>query len=161
MKKNIYKNKKNIYKKIIVKNKKIYYKYDLIEEYISGIKLFGSEVKSLRLNKANISEAFCQIQNGEIFVFNLHIPNYSFNKNFIISTKRKRKLLLKKKEIIKIYKKIKKFKLTIAVKKIFFSKIGLVKLNICLVKGKKIYDKRETIKKKELNIFLNRNFKKK
>ncbi len=141
-----------------LKNKKAFYNFVFIEKYIAGLKLLGHEVKSIKNNNANLNNSFCKVLKKEIFLFNFYIKQLStFNKN---STDRKRKilLLLKKKEIIKISEAVKKFSLNIIPEKIFLNKKGLIKLVIHLAKSKNKYDKRELIKKKEVEILSSKNF---
>ncbi|WP_185882591.1 SsrA-binding protein SmpB [Blattabacterium cuenoti] len=146
-------------------NKKAKFYYHLLEEYIAGIQLFGSEVKSIRKNKVNITESFCKIINHELYSINIYIEQYqtaNHNTTIQYDNNRKRKLLLTKHELKKIQKKLTNSGsgLTIIPFKLFFSKTGYAKLKIFIAKGKKIYDKREIIKKrdwlknkKSINIF--------
>ncbi|AEU09422.1 SsrA-binding protein SmpB [Blattabacterium sp. (Cryptocercus punctulatus) str. Cpu] len=131
-------------------NRKARFQYNFIEEYTAGIQLFGTEVKSIRQNKANITESFCQIKNGELYSINMYISEYKFGTTWNHSSRRERKLLLTKKELIKIEKKLKVPGLTIIPNKLFFSKTGYVKIQIFLAKGKKIYDKRKSIKNRDM-----------
>ncbi|AWU39367.1 SsrA-binding protein [Blattabacterium punctulatus CPU2] len=131
-------------------NRKARFQYNFIEEYTAGIQLFGTEVKSIRQNKANITESFCQIKNGELYSINMYISEYKFGTTWNHSSRRERKLLLTKKELIKIEKKLKVPGLTIIPNKLFFSEKGYVKIQIFLAKGKKIYDKRKSIKNRDL-----------
>ncbi|WP_185862341.1 SsrA-binding protein SmpB [Blattabacterium cuenoti] len=130
-------------------NRKARFQYHFIEHYMAGIQLFGTEVKSIRQNKVNIMDSFCQIKNGELYSINMYIAEYKFGTNWNHSIRRERKLLLKKKELIKIYKKLKNTGLTIIPIELFFNDKGYVKLRIVLAKGKKIYDKREFLRKKD------------
>jgi len=130
-----------------IKNRRASFEYEFIEEYVAGIQLLGTEIKSIRQNKANISESFCQMKNGELYAINIYISEYRANLNHIPN--RSRKLLLKKKELIKISKKSEKSGLTIIPNKLFINQKGYAKLQIFLAKGRKIYDKREVIKKRE------------
>ncbi|WP_185874044.1 SsrA-binding protein SmpB [Blattabacterium cuenoti] len=130
-------------------NRKARFQYHFLENYIAGIQLFGPEVKSIRQNKVNITESYCQIKNGELYSINMYIAEYQNNKFLNSKNRRERKLLLTKKELIKIEKKLKIPGLTIIPIKLFFSKKGYVKVKICLAKGKTIYDKREYIRKRD------------
>ncbi|WP_185872931.1 SsrA-binding protein SmpB [Blattabacterium cuenoti] len=132
-------------------NKKAKFYYYLLEEYIAGIKLFGAEVKSIRKNKVNITDSFCKIINHELYSINIYIEKYqTSNQNtYQYENNRKRKLLLTKHELNRIQKKLKNSELTIIPFKLFFSKTGYAKLKIFIAKGKKIYDKREIIKKRD------------
>ena len=134
--------------KIISKNRKAHFNYFFTEYYEAGISLFGSEVKSLRNGKANISESYAFDNKGEIFLVNSHIPSYkesSYNDHF---PNRNRKLLLKKKEINNLIGKINREGFTLIPTKLYFKK-GKAKVEIALAKGKKRYDKRQVIKKRD------------
>ncbi|HEX9232761.1 MAG TPA: SsrA-binding protein SmpB [Blattabacteriaceae bacterium] len=133
--------------KICINNRKASFEYEFIEEYIAGIQLLGTEIKSIRQNKASLSESFCKIKNGELYAINIYISEYRADVNHLPN--RDRKLLLKKKELIKISKKSEKSGLTIIPNKLFINQKGYAKLQIFLAKGRKIYDKREVIKKRE------------
>ncbi|BBA17177.1 SsrA-binding protein [Blattabacterium cuenoti] len=130
-------------------NRKARFRYHLIEYYISGIQLFGTEVKSIRQNKVSIMESFCQMRNGELYSINMYIAEYKFGTNWNHSSKRERKLLLKKQELIRIDKKLKNPGLTLIPIELFFNDKGYIKMKIALAKGKKIYDKRESLRKKD------------
>ncbi|WP_347568070.1 SsrA-binding protein SmpB [Peloplasma aerotolerans] len=134
--------------KIIVQNKKARHDFFIEETYEAGIKLLGSEIKSIRLGKVQINDAFVTIKDGEAFVHNMHIAKYDFSSIFNHEETRPRKLLLHKKEIIKLFSKIKEQGYTIIPLKLYL-KEGLCKLEIGLAKGKKDYDKRETLKERD------------
>lgn len=134
--------------KIIVQNKKARHDFFIEETYEAGIKLLGSEIKSTRLGKVQINDAFVTIKDGEAFVHNMHIAKYDFSSFFNHEETRPRKLLLHKKEIIKLFSKIKEQGYTIIPLKLYL-KEGLCKLEIGLAKGKKDYDKRETLKERD------------
>jgi len=136
--------------KLITKNKKAYYNYFLESFIEAGIELKGTEVKSIYLGNVRIDEAFIVFQKNEAFIINMHIAKYEFGNIWNLETDRKRKLLLHKKEIIKLEHHIKKEKLTIIPTKIYFTH-GKIKLEIATGKGKKLFDKREIIKKRDLN----------
>lgn len=135
--------------KINIQNRRASFEYEFIEEYVAGIQLLGTEIKSIRQNKASLSESFCQMKNGELYAINIYISEYRMGVNFNHIPTRGRKLLLKKKELIKISKKSEKSGLTIIPNKLFLNQKGYAKLQIFLAKGRKIYDKREVIKKRE------------
>lgn len=137
-------------KNINIQNKKAKFEYELLEKYNAGIKLLGLEIKSIRNNKVIIKDSFCQIKNGEIYIINMHISNYDKSNYKKYNPKRERKLLLNKKEIFKLDKKIKKQKLTIIPMKLFINNNNYAKIQIFLAKGRKIYDKREYIQKRDL-----------
>ncbi len=135
---------------INIKNKKASFEYKFIDKYIAGIALLGSEIKSIRNNEANISDAYCIIKNHEVFLINLHISEYknaSLNNH---NPKRERKLLLNKQEINKIEKKTKEKGNTIIPIRLFINNKGKAKVEISVAKGKKIYDKREDIKERDM-----------
>lgn len=134
--------------KIIANNKKARHDYFILEEYEAGIVLKGTEVKSVRQGKVSIKESYCQINNAEVFIFGMHISPYEQGNIYNVDPLRTRKLLLNKKEILKLIGKTKEKGLTLVPLKVYL-KYGLVKLEIGLAKGKKIYDKRETIAKKD------------
>jgi SsrA-binding protein len=142
----------------LVKNKKASYEYHILEKFVCGMVLQGSEVKSIRLGKASISEAYCYVKNGEVFVKNMHISEYKqSNKYDSHDPVRERKLLLKKKEIIKLSEKVSQKGLTIIPLAILLTDTGYMKLEIALAKGKHLYDKRETIKSRDLDLEIKRN----
>ena len=134
-------------KKLIAKNKKAKFDYHILDTYEAGIVLKGSEVKSIRQGKVSLSDSFAQIVRGEIFLFNMHISPYGKAQESL-DAKRDRKLLLNKKEIRKIEGKLKNKGLTLIPLELYIKK-NLVKASIALVKGKKKYEKREKIIKKE------------
>ena len=137
--------------KIISTNKKAYADYFIIETYEAGIELRGTEVKSLREGGANFKDSFCKIKNGEVYLLSLHISPYKCGNIYNHDPERDRKLLLHKYEIRKIIGKVKEQGYTIVPTKLYFSDKGLVKVEIALAKGKKFYDKREDIRKKEVD----------
>ena len=136
--------------KIISNNRKARFNYFFKEFYEAGIVLFGSEVKSLRDGKANISESYAFDNNGEIFLVNSHIPSYKESSYNNHDPKRNRKLLLNKREINKLLGKINREGLTLIPTKLYFKK-GKAKVEIAVAKGKKQYDKRHTKKKRDWN----------
>ena len=142
--------KKNIKgEKVIADNRKANYLFSIEEVFEAGIVLLGSEVKSLRLNKANIAESYASEEEGEIFLINSNIPSY---KNAIFTNhkpKRKRKLLLNSREINKLKNASQKKGMTIIPLKLFFNEKGIAKITIGLGKGKKLYDKRQDQKRKD------------
>lgn len=134
--------------KLICNNKKAYHDYFIEEKHEAGMVLTGTEVKSLRMGKANLNDAFVQIKAGEAFLNNLHISPYEFGNRENHDPDRLRKLLLHKKEIVKLFSKIREQGYTIIPLRLYF-KNGMVKAEIGLAKGKKLYDKREDLKKKD------------
>lgn len=149
---------------INIKNKRARFEYELIDEYTAGIILTGTEIKSIRNSKASIAESFCEFNHkGELFTVNMHIEEYAFGTRFNHKPKAQRKLLLNKKELNKLYKEVKNGGLTIVPLKLFINDKGFAKIRIALARGKKLYDKRETIKDRENKRDLDRvkkNFKK-
>lgn len=134
---------------ISIKNRKVTFEYELIERFVAGIMLVGTEIKSIRKGKANLTDSYCQFINGELYVKNLHISEYELGTCNNHVAKRDRKLLLNRKELQKLDKKVKESGLTIACTKLFVNSKGLAKLEIALAKGKKTYDKRESLKLKD------------
>ncbi|MDG2234666.1 MAG: SsrA-binding protein SmpB [Flavobacteriaceae bacterium] len=149
---------------INIKNKRARFEYELIDEYTAGIILTGTEIKSIRNSKASIAESFCEFNHkGELFTVNMHIEEYAFGTRFNHKPKAQRKLLLNKKELNKLYKEVKNGGLTIVPLRLFINEKGFAKIRIALARGKKLYDKRETIKDRENKRDLDRvkkNFKK-
>ena len=134
-----------------ISNRKAYYEYNIETKYIAGLVLTGTEIKSLRDGKASFNDSYCIFNKGELFVKSLHISEYSFGTHYNHEPLQERKLLLHKKELRKLENKIKEKGYTIIPLKIFISENGFAKIEIGLGKGKKIYDKRETIKARETN----------
>ena len=137
-------------KKVNIQNKRARFEYELLDEYTAGIVLTGTEIKSLRNSKASIAESFCEFnESGELFTVNMNIDEYVFGTRFNHRPKAQRKLLLNKKELQKLYKEVKNSGLTIVPLRLFINDKGFAKLRIALAKGKKLYDKRETIKDRD------------
>lgn len=136
--------------KLIVRNKKAHYNYFLDSFIEVGIELKGTEVKSIYLGNVRIDDAYITFHKNEAYIINMHIAKYEFGNIWNLETDRKRKLLLHKKEIVKLEHLIKKDSLTIVPTKIYF-KNGKIKLEIATGKGKKLFDKREVIKKRDSN----------
>ena len=134
--------------KIIAQNKKANYEYFILEKYEVGIKLMGSEIKSIRAGKVNINDAFVSFRNGEMFVVNMHISKYELANRFNHDETRVRKLLLHRRQIDKLYGQTREQGYTLIVLKVYI-KDGLAKLEIALAKGKKNYDKRASLKEKD------------
>tara|TARA_B100000780_G_scaffold123202_1_gene86379 strand:+ start:543 stop:995 length:453 start_codon:yes stop_codon:yes gene_type:complete len=144
-------------KTVNILNKKAKFEYQLIDQYNAGIVLTGTEIKSIRLNKASISESFCEFNdNQELFIINMFIDEYEFGNHYNHKTKSQRKLLLNKKELKKLNKDVKNSGLTIIPLKVFINEKGFAKVLISLAKGKKTYDKRQVIKNRENKIQLDR-----
>ena len=135
----------------IVKNKKALFNYELVEKFEAGIVLLGTEVKSLRERSVNMSDSYASFKkNGELFIVNMHISPYHFGNRNNHEPLRERKLLMKKRELRRLYGKIKEQGLTLIPVKLYFSR-GKVKVELALAKGKKLHDKRETLKRKTLD----------
>lgn len=134
----------------IASNKKAFHDYFIIEKFEAGIELKGTEVKSVKLGKTSIKESFVRAIKGEIFIMGMHIKNYEFGNINNVDEKRVRKLLLHKREIDKLIGKTSREGLTIVPTKVYTTR-GLVKVQIALAKGKKLHDKRETLKRKDQN----------
>lgn len=130
-------------------NRKAGYQFEIIDTFQAGMQLTGTEIKSLRQGKANISEAYCSFLGDELFIRNMHIAEYERGNIYNHEPKRERKLLLTKRELKKWHIKVKERGLTIAPIKVFFSGTGYAKMEIALVKGKKTFDKRESIKERD------------
>jgi len=134
---------------IIIKNKKAYHDYEFLEKFIAGIQLSGTEIKSIRLGKATIADSYCFFNAGELFIKGMHIAEYWWGNLNNHDPLRERKLLLTARELRKIERKVKETGLTIIVIKIFINERGLAKAEIAISKGRKEYDKRETLKRKD------------
>ena len=134
--------------KILTNNKKARHEYFIEQEYEAGIALKGTEVKSLRLGKASVNEAFCQIRNGEVYIYGMHISPYEQGNRNNVDPLRTRKLLLHRREINRLIGATKEKGYTIIPLSVYL-KNGLVKVKIGLAKGKKLHDKRETIAKRD------------
>ena len=145
-------------RQIIQTNRKAFHDYNIFEKYVAGIVLFGTEIKSIRQNAVNLKDSFCRIDDNEIFMYNCHISPYKQGNRFNHDEKRVRKLLLKRAEILKISNKIKKDGYTVVPLELFIEK-GFAKVEIGLAKGKKLYDKRETLSKKDQQREIDRNLK--
>lgn len=143
-------------KEVTIKNKRARFEYELLDSYDAGIQLFGTEIKSIRMGKASITESFCQMKNGELYIVNMFIDEYDWGTHFNHKTRRDRKLLLQKTELRKLERKTKETGLTIVATTLYINNKGLAKLKIYLAKGKKLFDKRNTIKGKDLKRDLDR-----
>ncbi|MFP4471330.1 MAG: SsrA-binding protein SmpB [Bacteroidota bacterium] len=141
---------------IEIKNKKASYQYFLVEEFTAGLQLTGTEIKSIRQGKASIAEAFCTFKGDELFVRDMHIAIYTEGTIYNHEPKRDRKLLLTRRELKKLQGKVNEKGFTIIPTLLFVNEKGLAKLNIALAKGKHYYDKRDTIKKKDIKRDLER-----
>ena len=146
-------------KKIFFKNRKATFNYEVFDKYTDGIILKGTEIKSIRSSLITMNSSYCIVDNNAIYVKDLNISEYEFGNVNNHEPKRKRKLLLNKREINQIIKKVSEKKLSIIPLNLFVSDRGFAKIQIALCKGKKIYDKRESVKKREVDRTLRQNFK--
>ena len=142
--------------KVNIKNKKASYEYFLIEKFTAGIQLTGTEIKSIRYGKASIREAYCAFNGHELFVRNMNISEYKLGTHYNHEPKRERKLLLNKRELKKLQTKINEKGFTLVPILLFINDKGLAKLEIALAKGKHTYDKRATLKEKDIKRDLDR-----
>ena len=137
-------------KTVSIKNKRARFDYEIIDKYTAGLVLTGTEIKSIRNNKASISESFCEFnENGELFAINMFIEEYAFGSRFNHQPRGSRKLLLNKKELKKLNKEVKNSGFTIVPLKLYVNDKGFAKMLIALTRGKKLYDKRENIKDRD------------
>lgn len=145
-------------KKIVANNKKAFHDYLIIEKFNAGMVLTGTEIKSIRKGAINLKDGFAKIEDNEIWLYNTHINPYEQGNRFNPDPARKRKLLLNKKEILKMLGKVKKEKYTIVPLNVFLEN-GWAKIEIALAKGKQLHDKREAIAKKDMDRDIARNIK--
>lgn len=143
-------------KNVKIKNRKARFEYEILDTYNAGIVLKGTEIKAIREGKVSIGESFCEFQNGELFVINMTIQQYSHASSYIHTPKSERKLLLNRNELKKLEKEVKNSGLTIIPLLLYTNDRGLAKLQIALARGKKQYDKRESIRERETKVNLDR-----
>ncbi|MFC4722107.1 SsrA-binding protein SmpB [Geojedonia litorea] len=137
-------------KKINIQNKKARFEYEILDTYTAGIVLTGTEIKSIRDSKASIAESFCEFnERGELFVINMTIQEYVYGNYYNHKPKAERKLLLNKRELKKLEKEVNTKGVTIIPLRLFINEKGYAKLDIALAKGKKLFDKRDTIKDRD------------
>lgn len=144
--------------KLVANNKKAYHDYFIDDKYETGIELYGTEVKSIRMGKCSIKEAFVRIENGQVYIYGMHISPYDKGNIFNKDPLRQRKLLMHRREIDKLLSKIKEKGFTLVPLQVYF-KGSLVKVEIGLARGKKLYDKRDDIAKKDAKREMERSFK--
>ena len=133
-----------------IKNKRARFEYEILDQFTAGLVLTGTEIKSIRNSKASIAESFCEFnEKGELFVVNMYIEEYAFGTRFNHRPRGSRKLLLNKRELKKLNKEVKNTGLTIVPLKLFINEKGFAKMLIALARGKKLYDKRETLKDRD------------
>lgn len=138
-------------KKIVAENRKARFNYEIVDTYEAGLVLTGTEVKSLREGKANIAESYASDEGGEIWLINSYLPEYLQANRFNHETRRRRKLLLSKREVHRLRNAVNREGMTLVPLKIYFNDRGRAKLELALAKGKKLHDKRETAKERDWN----------
>ncbi|MGB1020931.1 MAG: SsrA-binding protein SmpB [Flavobacteriaceae bacterium] len=137
-------------KQVNIKNKRARFEYELIDQYTAGIVLTGTEIKSIRNSKASIAESFCEFnERGELFAINMYVEEYAYGTRYNHKPRNARKLLLNKKELKKLEREVKNVGLTIVPLRLFINDKGFAKLQIALARGKKLFDKRETLKDRD------------
>ncbi len=145
--------------KIQIRNKKASFQYFLVEKLVAGIQLTGTEIKSIRAGKVSLAESYCQFSEGELYVKDMHIAEYAMGTIYNHEAKRDRKLLLTKRELKKLETKTREKGFTIVPTLLFINEKGLAKLEIALARGKHFYDKRDTLKKKDVQREIDRHAK--
>ena len=147
------------YTNIVIKNKRATFDYELLETFVAGIVLTGTEIKSIRLGKASLVDTYCHVANREIWVKNMYIAEYFYGTHYNHVARRDRKLLLNRKEISKLERLSKDTGFTIIPTKLFVNEKGLAKIVIAVAKGKKEYDKRQSLREKDDKRTIDREFK--
>ncbi len=137
------------YKNITIRNKRATFDYEIIEEYIAGVVLVGTEIKSIRMGKASLTDSYCYFERGELWIKGVNIAEYSWGTCNNHIPKRDRKLLLNRKELIKLQRSLQDRGLTVVGLRLFLNERGLVKIVIGLARGRKSYDKREYLKEND------------
>lgn len=144
---------------IKIKNKRVSWEYHLVEKFVAGIVLTGTEIKSIRGGKASLADSYCYFENGELFVRGMHIAEYSYGTYNNHVAKRDRKLLLTSRELRKLNTKVREKGMTLIPVTLFINDRGLAKLEIALARGKHYYDKRESLKEKDSKREMDRHLK--
>ncbi len=148
--------KQRFSKEINIRNRQAGFEYEILERYVAGIVLTGTEIKSIREGKANLQDGYCYINNGEVFVKGVNITPYAQGTHYNHEPTRERKLLLKRSEIRKLEGKVEEKGLTLVPLRLFINDRGFAKMEIALGKGKKLHDKRDSIREREAKRELNR-----
>ncbi len=143
-----------------IKNKRAFFEFEVLDKFIAGIQITGTEIKSIRDSKASVTESYCTFIEDELYVRNMHIAHYKNGGIYNHEEKRDRKLLLQRRELDKLFKKVKEKGFSIIVLRMFINDKGLAKLEIALAQGKKLYDKREDLKSKDAQREMDRRMKK-
>ncbi len=141
---------------INIRNKKAWHEFEILDRFLAGIQLTGTEIKSIREGKAGLADAYCYFRDGELYVKGMHVAEYDFGNIFNHAPKRDRKLLLTGRELRRLERSVREKGLTIVALKLFIAESGYAKLEIALARGKKEYDKREDLKKKDSKLHLSR-----
>ena len=141
---------------INIKNRRASFEYELIDKYVAGMQLMGTEIKSIREGKATLADAFCYFKNGELWVKQMHITPYAQGTHYNHDQTRERKLLLNKRELSKLLAKTEEKGMSIVPTRLFINDRGFAKLEIALAKGKKLHDKRDSIKDRDVKRDLQR-----
>jgi SsrA-binding protein len=136
--------------RINIKNKKAYFNYEILEKFVAGMQLKGTEIKSLRMGKASLADSYCYFVKNELWIRNMRISEYDHATHYNHEPYRDRKLLMNRRELNRLEKQTREKGLTIVALRVFINEKGLAKAEIALVRGKKQYDKREAIKQKDL-----------
>ena len=150
------KDKSRFSNSINIKNRRASYEYELIDKYVAGMQLMGTEIKSIREGKATLADAYCYFRNEELWVKQMHITPYAQGTHYNHDQTRERKLLLNKKELSKLLAKTEEKGMSIVPTRLFINERGFAKLEIALARGKKIHDKRDSIKEKDVKRDLKR-----
>ena len=137
-------------KAVNIQNKRAKFEYNILDKYVAGLQLSGTEIKSIRNSKVNLSDSFCSFKDNELYIIGMYIDEYEFGNYTNHSPKRERKLLLNRHELDKIRKKILDVGLTIVPLRLFINDKGWAKIEIAVAKGKKLHDKRKTIKDRDI-----------